>query len=39
VECWTLFMPGIKQRDWGFLVKDRWVQWQEYLNMRKSQST
>jgi hypothetical protein len=39
VECWTLFMPGVKQRDWGFLVKDRWVQWQEYLNMRKSQST
>jgi hypothetical protein len=39
VECWTLFMPGIKQRDWGFLVKDKWVQWQEYLNMRKSQST
>jgi hypothetical protein len=37
VECWTLFMPGIKQRDWGFLVKDRWVQWQEYLAMRKSQ--
>ena len=39
VEWWTLFMPGIKQRDWGFLVKNRWVQWQEYLNMRKSQST
>jgi hypothetical protein len=39
VECWTLFMPGVKQRDWGFLVKDKWVQWQEYLSMRKSQST
>jgi hypothetical protein len=39
VECWTLFMPGIKQRDWGFLVKNKWVQWQEYLSMRKSQST
>jgi hypothetical protein len=39
VECWTLFMPGIKQRDWGFLVRDQWVQWQEYLSMRKSQST
>ena len=39
VECWTLFIPGIKQRDWGFLVKNRWVQWQEYLNMRKSQQT
>ena len=39
VTCWTLFMPGIKQRDWGFLVKNKWVQWQEYLTMRKSQST
>jgi hypothetical protein len=28
-------MPGIKQRDWGFLVRDQWVQWQEYLTMRK----
>jgi hypothetical protein len=32
-------MPGIKQRDWGFLVKDKWVQWQEYLSMRRSQRT
>ena len=39
VECWTLFMPGAKQRDWGFLVKNKWVQWQEYLAQRKSQST
>jgi hypothetical protein len=39
VTCWTLFMPGIKQRDWGFLVKNKWVQWQEYLTMRKSQQT
>ena len=35
VTCWTLFMPGIKQRDWGFLVKNQWVQWQEYLAQRK----
>lgn len=39
VECWTLFMPGAKQRDWGFLVKNKWVQWQEYLAQRKRQST
>ena len=36
VECWTLFMPGIKQRDWGFLVKNQWVQWEQYLKQRKS---
>lgn len=36
VECWTLFMPGPKQRDWGFLSKGKWIQWQEYLNKRKA---
>lgn len=35
LDCWTLFMPGPKQREWGFLVKNKWVQWQEYLNNRK----
>ena len=39
VECWTLFMPGAKQRDWGFLVKNQWVQWQDYLTQRRNQST
>ena len=36
IECWTLFMPGIKQRDWGFLVKNKWVQWEQYLAQRKA---
>jgi hypothetical protein len=36
VECWTLFMPGIKQRDWGFLVCNQWVQWEQYLATRKA---
>jgi hypothetical protein len=36
VECWTLFMPGPKQRDWGFLVRNKWVQWEEYLKQRKT---
>ena len=35
VECWTLFMPGPKQREWGFLVRDQWVQWEQYLKHRK----
>lgn len=35
VTAWTLFMPGAKQRDWGFLVKNKWVQWEEYLKQRK----
>jgi hypothetical protein len=36
VTCWTLFMPGIKQREWGFLVRNQWIQWEEYLKQRKS---
>jgi len=35
IECWTLFMPGRKQRDWGFLVRNTWVQWEQYLSTRK----
>jgi hypothetical protein len=35
VDCWTLFMPGAKQRDWGFLVRNTWVQWEQYLADRK----
>ena len=36
VTCWTLFMPGPKQRDWGFLVRNVWVQWEQYLKQRKT---
>ena len=36
VTCWTLFIPGAKQRDWGFLVKNKWVQWEQYLIQRKT---
>jgi len=36
ITAWTLFMPGPKQRDWGFLVKNQWVQWEQYLKQRKS---
>ena len=38
VACWTLFMPGPKQRDWGFLVKNVWVQWDQYLENRKAKT-
>ena len=37
VTAWTLFMPGPKQRDWGFLVKNVWIQWEQYLANRKAQ--
>ena len=34
VECWTLFMPGPQQREWGFLSKGKWVQHEQYLTER-----
>lgn len=39
VDCWTLFMPGPKQRDWGFLSKGKWVQWEQYLANRKNNAS
>ena len=35
VTAWTLFMPGPQQREWGFLNKGRWVQWEKYLELRQ----
>ena len=34
VTCWTVFMPFKKVREWGFITKGRWVQWEEYLARR-----
>ena len=34
VTAWTLFMPGPKKRDWGFLVNNKWVQHEQYLKER-----
>jgi hypothetical protein len=36
VECWTMFMPGPKKRDWGFLVNDQWVPHEQYIDQRRS---
>ena len=38
VECWTLFMPGPQQRDWGFKVRGQWVQHEQYLKERYEQT-
>lgn len=38
VDCWTLFMPGPQQRDWGFLVKNKWVQNEEYLKAKHEEA-
>jgi len=34
VECWTVFMPGPKQREWGFIKNGTWTQWEQYLASR-----
>lgn len=38
VDCWTLFMPGPQQREWGFQVDNKWIQWEEYISQRKNES-
>lgn len=39
VTAWTLFMPGIQKRDWGFLVDNKWVQNNEYFIYRKQSAS
>lgn len=34
VTCWTLFCPGRQQKDWGFLSRGQWIQWEQYLASR-----
>lgn len=36
VTAWTLFMPGPQKREWGFLVKNKWIPHGQYLDYRKS---
>lgn len=31
VDCWTLFMPGPQKREWGFLVKNKWIHNNDYI--------
>jgi hypothetical protein len=31
VTPWTLFIPGPHKREWGFLVKDKWIHNDSYL--------
>ena len=36
VVAWTLFMPGPQQREWGFLVNNKWMEHGKYFDYRKS---
>jgi hypothetical protein len=34
VTPWTLFMPGPQLREWGFLVKNKWIPNNDYIDSR-----
>ena len=35
VTPWTLFMPGPQKREWGFLVKNKWINHGNYIEERR----
>jgi len=39
VTAWTLFMPGPQKREWGFLVKNKWIPNGEYLYNKQHNRT
>ena len=39
IECWTMFMPGPQQREWGFLVNNKWIESEEHLSKMATQQT
>ncbi len=36
-NCWTLFMPGPKLRNWGFDVSGQWIPNENYLQDKKDE--
>jgi hypothetical protein len=38
VTPWTLFMPGPQRQEWGFLVNNKWIHNDNYLETRKQHS-
>ena len=39
ITAWTLFMPGPQKREWGFLTKFGWIQYEQYLESRRNEKT
>jgi hypothetical protein len=35
VTPWTLFMPGPQRQEWGFLVKNKWIHNEHYLEEQR----
>ena len=38
ITPWTLFMPGSQQRDWGFLVDNKWIPNMEFFDLRRKKA-
>jgi len=42
VDCWTIFIPGIKRREWGFIERDdnwstlKWIPNEQYTGLRNN---
>lgn len=36
VDCWTIFMPGPQKKEWGFLVKNKWIHNDSYLKIKST---
>lgn len=34
IECWTMFMPGPQRKEWGFLVNNKWIKYDKYLDYK-----
>ena len=39
IHAWTLFIPGPKLREWGFIVNGKWMHNERYFKWRKHQLT
>ena len=37
ITAWTLFIPGPQKREWGFMVRNKWVHNTEYLSKMAKQ--
>ena len=33
--CWTLFIPSISKKDWGFKTMQGWIQHEKYFEMKR----
>lgn len=35
ITAWSLFIPGPQKREWGFILKNKWIQHDQYFQYRK----